>query len=139
MKPAWFLSVTLLLPPSVAVAQTAGDSTGAAELGWVAERFPVGETLTYDAKFGFIKLGRAMMKVMPPDTVRDELTTHFRFLLEANLAGVYRMRDQFDSWVGADDFHSRRYIQEKNEGGRQWTDAYEIFPDSGVYWQQGVD
>ena len=139
MKPAWFLSVTLLLPPSVAVAQTAGDSTGAAGLGWVAERFPVGETLTYDAKFGFIKLGRAMMKVMPPDTVRDELTTHFRFLLEANLAGVYRMRDQFDSWVGADDFHSRRYIQKKNEGGRQWTDAYEIFPDSGVYWQQGVD
>ncbi|MEE8490969.1 MAG: DUF3108 domain-containing protein, partial [Acidimicrobiia bacterium] len=58
---------------------------------------------------------------------------------EANLAGVYRMHDQFDSWVGADDFHSRRYIQEKREGGRQWTDAYEIFPDSGVYWQQGVD
>jgi hypothetical protein len=59
--------------------------------------------------------------------------------MDANLVGVYRMHDQFDSWVGADDFHSRRYVQEKNEGGRQWTDTYEIFPDSGVYWQNGVD
>ena len=41
MKPAWFLSVTLLLPPPAAVAQTAGDSSGAAGRAWMADRFPV--------------------------------------------------------------------------------------------------
>jgi hypothetical protein len=136
VKAGWLVAATLLLP-GAAAGQV--DSTGEAGAPNPAWNFRVGETLVFDAKFGFIKLGRASMQVMPPDSVRNEPTAHFRFLMDANLVGVYRMHDQFDSWVGADDFHSRRYVQEKNEGGRQWTDTYEIFPDSGVYWQNGVD
>lgn len=135
----WVLLLPAVLAvPGTATGQAAADSGGAA-LHPAVRRFPVGETLRFDAKFGFIKLGRASMEVMPPDTVRGESVWHFRFLMNANLAGVYRMHDQFDSWVGTGDFESRRYIQDKDEGGRQWRDAYEIFPDSGVYWQEGVD
>ena len=137
MRGVWLLSILL---PAQVIGQTAGDTTSHAGTVSLAEQFPVGETLVYDAKaFGFINLGRASMEVLPPDTVRNETTWHFRFLLDANLVGVYRMHDVFDSWVGVDDFHSRRYIQQKNEGGKQWTDEYEIFPDSGIYWQNGVD
>ncbi|MCZ6858127.1 MAG: DUF3108 domain-containing protein [Gemmatimonadetes bacterium] len=137
MRGVWLLSILL---PAQVIGQTAGDTTSLAKTVSMAERFPVGEKLVYDAKaFGFIKLGRASMEVLPPDTVRSEATWHFRFLLDANLVGVYRMHDVFDSWVGVDDFHSRRYIQRKNEGGKQWTDEYEIYPDSGIYWQNGVD
>ena len=132
----WLLTILL---PAQAIGQTSGDTTSATMRGALPQRFPVGETMVYDAKaFGVIKLGRASMEVLPPDTVRNETTWHFRFILDANLVGVYRMHDQFDSWVGADDFHSRRYIQQKHEGGRQWMDEYEIYPDSGIYWQNGV-
>ncbi len=137
MRGVWLLAILL---PAQVIGQNAGDTTSAAEGGALPQRFPVGETLVYDAKaFGFINLGRASMEVLPPDTVRNETTWHFRFILDANLVGVYRMHDEFDSWVGADDFHSRRYIQQKHEGGKQWRDEYEIYPDSGIYWQNGVD
>ena len=137
MRGVWLLAILL---PAPAFGQTAGDTSSTTEGGLLARRFPVGETLVYDARaFGLIKLGRASMEVLPPDTVRNETTWHFRFVLDANLVGVYRMHNQFDSWVGVDDFHSRRYIQQKNEGGKQWTDEYEIYPDSGIYWQNGVD
>ena len=112
MRGVWLLSILL---PAQVIGQTAGDTTSFAQTVSMAERFPVGETQVYDAKaFGFINLGRASMEVLPPDTVRNETTWHFRFLLDANLVGVYRMHDQFDSWVGVDDFHSRRYIQQKH-------------------------
>jgi hypothetical protein len=137
MRWAWMLGAALAAP-GAAMGQAPTDSAASA-LHPALRQFPVGETLTYDAKFGFIKLGRAAMEVMPPDTVREKSTWHFRFLLDANLAGVYRMHDRFDSWVGTADFQSRRYVQEKDEGGKQWRDAYEIFPDSGLYWQEGVD
>ncbi len=133
----WLLAILL---PAQAIGQTSGDTTSATMGDALPQRFPVGEIMVYDAKaFGVIKLGRASMEVLPPDTVRNEPTWHFRFILDANVVGVYRMHDQFDSWVGADDFHSRRYVQQKHEGGKQWMDEYEIYPDSGIYWQNGVD
>ena len=137
MRGVWLLTILL---PVQAISQTAGDTASATAGDALPQRFPVGETLVYDAKaFGVLKLGRASMEVLPPDTVRNETTWHFRFTLDANVVGVYRMHDQFDSWVGADDFHSRRYVQQKHEGGKQWMDEYEIYPDSGIYWQNGVD
>jgi hypothetical protein len=133
----WRMALAVTLAPGAALSQTAEDSLPAAPLG--THQFPVGERLLYDAKFGPIRLGAASMEVLPVDTVRGEPATHFRFLINGNLVGVYRMRDQFDSWVGRDDFASRRYIQDKNESGNVAKTEYEIFPDSGIYWQNGVD
>ena len=133
----WCLALAATLLPGAVLGQTVADSLPAASLG--TGRFPVGERLLYDAKFGPIRLGEASMEVLPLDTVRGEPATHFRFLINGNLVGVYRMRDRFDSWVGPDDFASRRYIQDKNESGNVARTEYEIFPDSGTYWENGVD
>ena len=98
----------------------------------------VGERLSYDVKFGIINLGRAELSVAGVDTVRGAPALHLRFLLEGGNF-LYRLHNEWDSWVGLEDFTSRRFIQDHDEGGRQYRNAYEIFPDSGFYRRDGVD
>lgn len=98
----------------------------------------VGERLEYDAKFGILELGRAELLVAGVDTVRGDSALHLRFLIRGGNV-LYRINNEWDSWVGLADFTSRRFVQDHNEGGRQYRNAYEIFPDSGYYRQEGVD
>lgn len=138
----WFIIASLVAAPTVVTAQTNGahrPSDGADPPTRLVDRFPVGETLVYEGKFGFIRLGRAMMRVLEPDTVRGDSTAHFRFLLEAKALGLVRIRDQFDSWVGLDDFESRRFVQYFDEQGKKRENHYEIYPDSGFYRRPDVD
>lgn len=107
--------------------------------GSATEQFVPGETLEFEGRFGPIRLGRAYMEVLGVDSVRGEPTLHFRFRLDANLAGVYRIQNRFDSWVGLEDFLSRRFVQEFNESTQQRTNEYEIYPDSGFYTRPDVD
>ncbi len=102
------------------------------------QRFPVGETLVYDGRFGFIQVGQAAMQVVSVDTIRAVPTLHLAFIIQGGTF-FYRMNDRWDSWVGLSDFASRRYKTDQDEGGRQRYNAYEIFPDSGFYRQAGVD
>jgi hypothetical protein len=98
----------------------------------------VGERLEYDAKFGFVTLGGAELRVAGIDTVRGDSALHIRFVIQGgNL--LYRLHDEWDSWVGLDDFTSRRFIQDQEEGNRRYRNAYEIYPDSGYYRQEGAD
>lgn len=103
------------------------------------DHFAIGETLLFDGRFGLIPLGRASMQIIGVDTVRGEPAVHFRFRLNASLVGVVNIRDRFDSWVGVDDFVSRRFTQDFDEMGKKRQTRYEIFPDSGVYYEAGVD
>lgn len=121
------------------VAAQSNTDTSGTDASRLLDRFPVGETLEFDAKFGLIRLGRAAMQVVGEDVVRGDSTVHFQFVLSANALGIIRLHDVFDSWVGKDDFLSRRFRQKFDEPGQNRETAYEIFPDSGVYWQEGVD
>jgi len=102
------------------------------------ERFPPGETLLYDARFGLLNLGTGMMHVAGVDTVRGVESLHLVFLLQGG-SFFYRINDRMDSWVGLHDFASRRFIQDFHEGNSERYTAFEIFPDSGYYRQEGVD
>ncbi len=104
----------------------------------IAERFPVGETLVYDARFGFINIGQAAMRVLSQDTIRGIPTLHLEFLVQGGTY-MFRLNNRMDSWIGLDDFASRRFIQDNDEMGRKRYNAYEIYPDSGFYRQAGVD
>lgn len=121
-------------------AQVPEDSAAApADSAAVAPgRFPVGETLLYDVRFGLLNLGRGMMHVAGIDTIRGTPAVHVVFVLEGG-SFFYRLHDRMDSWFGLEDFASRRFIQDFHEGGSQRYTAYEIFPDSGYYTENGVD
>ena len=105
----------------------------------LAERFDIGETMLFEGRFGILRLGRAAMRVVGIDTIRGTPTLHFRFQIRVNAAGLYRMDNKFESWVGWDDFFSRRFVQDYHETGQTRTNRYEIYPDSGFYRRPDVD
>lgn len=102
------------------------------------ERFPIGEVLLFDAKLGFITIGKGLMHVKGIDSIRGARALHVVFWLRGGLP-FYTLDNRMDSWFGLDDFQSRRFIQDFHEGGRHRFTAYEIYPDSGYYRQEGVD
>jgi hypothetical protein len=102
------------------------------------DHFAVGETLEYEIKFGFITLGKAMMHVAGIDTVRSTPTLHTVFAMKGGLMSLYRLHDRMDSWIGLDDFASRRFVQDFHEGNSFRYTAWDIYPDSGVYRQEGT-
>lgn len=112
-------------------AQSGGPSS-------LLEHFPPGETLSYEARFGFITIGGAVMQVVGVDTIRTVPTLHIAFVVQGGTF-FYRLNDRMDSWIGLRDFASRRFVQDFDEGGKLRYAAYEIYPDSGFYRQQGVD
>lgn len=129
------LAATVALVPVPAAAQA--DAAAAVPAG-VRPAAWVGEKLEYDVKFGILSLGRAALEVAGVDTVRGAPSLHIQFLLEGG-PFFYRLHNEWDSWVGLDDFASRRFVQDHDEGGKQYRNAYDIFPDSGFYTREGVD
>jgi len=127
----FFLLFTAMLTVATARAQTVPNAAA-------PDRFPVGETLIYDARFGLLNLGEGLMHIAGIDTVRGTPTLHVVFRL---LGGsfFYRLDDRMDSWIELDRFASRRFVQDFHEGNSDRYTAYEIFPDSGFYTQSGVD
>lgn len=103
-----------------------------------ASVFPVGETFVYEAKFGFITLGSGMMHVAGVDTVRGVPSLHVMFVLKGG-GMLYPMHDVMHSWIGIDDFASRRFVQDFHEGSSHRYTAYDIYPDSGYYRSEESD
>ncbi len=131
MRIASFL-VLIMLNASTASAQTA--VTDSAHWASLFED----ETLVYEAKWGFITLGSGMMHTAGIDTVRGTPTMHTIFVLKGG-GFIYKLHYRMDSWIGLDDFASRRFVQDSHEGGNEYYRVYDIFPDSGYYTQEGVD
>jgi len=103
-----------------------------------AVTFPVGERLTFSAKYGIFSVGNAVMEVVGLDTVRNTETVHIRFRISGG-ALWYHLDQTIESWVGRHDFRSRRFSSIQDEGDRHRERRYEIFPDSGFYREEGRD
>jgi len=130
----YLLTLVAACSPAVALA---AQTDRAAEEG-AAASFQVGETLVYEAKFGFITLGSGMMHVAGVDTIRGVPSLHVTFVLKGG-GMLFPMHDQMDSWIGIDDFTSRRFIQDFHEGSNHRYTAFEIYPDSGYYTREDSD
>ena len=115
-----------------------GAQTEAEPILSVGDRFPTGETLVYEARYGIFTIGKAMLHVAGIDTVRGAPSLHVVFVLKGGIP-LYRLYDRMDSWFGIADFSSRRFIQDFHEGGSDRHTEYEIFPDSGFFTEGGVD
>jgi hypothetical protein len=92
----------------------------------------VGERTEYDVKFGPIKVGSGSMEVAGREMLRGEPVWHTVFRIKGGTF-FYKVDDRMESWFTRDDLSTLRYIQDINEGRRDRTRNYEIFPDRSVY------
>src|SRR5207237_2631922 len=100
--------------------------------------FPIGERLTFSAKYGIFNVGSATMEVMGIDTVHNVETVHIRFRISGG-ALWYHLDQTIESWVGRYDFRSRRFSSVQDERDKHRESRYDFFPDSGFYREEGPD
>lgn len=98
--------------------------------------FDTGERLTYDVRFGGIKVGTGRMEVMGTTDVRGRETWHTRFTVKGGIP-FYKVNDRLESWIDTRTFESLRFVQDLEEGSRDKERYYEIFPEKATYSERG--
>ena len=96
----------------------------------------VGERLTYDVKFGALRVGTGAMEVTGVDAVRGRDAWHTVFTIKGGVP-LYRVDDRMESWIDTASFTSLRFHQESNEGRRHRTKRIEFYPERGMYVEEG--
>ena len=120
--------------PLAAQAPLAAQPPAAAAVRPLA--FGIGETMVYDVKFGLFNVGTARMEVVGLDTMRGRKVWHTKLEITGGIPG-YRVHDVLESWIDVETFNSLRHRQETVEGKRERTKIYDIYPERGVYREQG--
>jgi len=79
--------------------------------------FEPGERLSYDVRYGPMRLGRMELYTLEPDTIGDETCYHFAAALATNpsFAAVFEARYEFESWVRRTDFTTLRSYKNTEE------------------------
>lgn len=98
--------------------------------------FGVGERMRYEVRFGALKVGEGSMEVLDVSTIRGEQAWHTRFRVRGGVP-FYRVNDVLESWIHVDDFHSLRFVQDLEEGGKSRERRFEIFPERATYAENG--
>ena len=105
-------------------------------LASVAMPFRAGEKFTYDASFGFIRVGRGTIELSGFDTVRSRLA--WRATLTVNGGPpLYKVRDSTISWFDVRTLSSLRYVQHLREGSYKADRQFEIYPERSTYIKNG--
>lgn len=102
----------------------------------LSKTLTVGERLTYDVKFGPLKVGRASMEVLGIEEVRGRHAWHTRFVVNGGTF-FFRVNDVLESWIDVETFSSLRFRQQLSEGSRDRLYDYEIYPESAIYIEKG--
>ncbi len=136
------LAVALVLTPLLASGETRTSAIERAErkaatdsTKTVAAMF-VGERLTYDVKFGALKVGTGAMEITGVDTVRGRDAWHTVFTIKGGVP-LYKVDDRMESWIDTTSFTSLRFASETHEGRRHRTKRVELYPERGVYVEEG--
>ena len=114
---------------------TVADSTKAATTTVTA--MLVGERLTYDVRFGALKVGTGAMEVRAVEEVRGRDAWHTVFTIKGGVP-LYKVDDRMESWIDTASFTSLRFVQEMNEGRRHRTKRIELYPERGIYVEEGA-
>jgi hypothetical protein len=116
--------------PAAAVTPVAPASGAAAER--MAVPFGPGERLTYEVRFGVLRVGSGTMEVAGVTTVRGREAYHTRFTVRGGTF-FYKVNDLLESWFDTRSLASLRFTLDQNEGRRDRERRYEIFPDRQTY------
>lgn len=94
--------------------------------------FETGESLTYDVRFGAVKVGTGRMRVIGQEEIRGRNAWHVRFTITGGTF-FYKVNDVNESWMDVQTLNSLRFVQDLNQGSRDRERRYEIYPDRAVY------
>lgn len=125
------MALALGTPAREAIAQplaTAADTGSRVPFGR-------GELLRYDVRFGKLKVGEGSMEVIDTEVIRGRDAWHTRFRIRGGIP-FYRVDDMLESWIDREHFHSLRFVQDLEEGGRLRERRYEMYPERKAY-QEG--
>ena len=111
-------------------AQTSDTVTASAPVYPVP--FAIGERATYEVHFGKLKVGTGTMEVLGVEDIRGRASWHTRFRIRGGIP-FYRVDDVLESWIDREHFHSLRFVQDLEEGGKVRERRFEIFPDRQVF------
>lgn len=142
MKRSLICSVAVLASATTSVwAQSPGTSPTTAAQTVVASEvkpakvpFGAGERMEYDVRFGSIRVGTAQMEVVGLDNLRGRSAWHTAFWVRGGNF-LYRVNDVYESWMDAETLSSLRFVQELEEGGKEVSRRFEIYPDRAVFVQ----
>ena len=98
--------------------------------------FETGEKLTFDVRFGGIKVGTGRMEVVGLQNVRGREAWHTRFTVKGGIP-FYKVNDRLESWIDTRTFESLRFVQDLEEGSRDKERNYEIYPERKTYTEAG--
>lgn len=139
----WMALALSALAGAVAIRPASGQgavSTLAASLPALQPRkvvpFDTGERLTYDVRFGGIKVGTGRMEVVGTQDVRGREAWHTRFTVTGGIP-FYKVNDRLESWIDTRTFESLRFVQNLEEGSRDKDRHFEIYPERATYTEKG--
>jgi hypothetical protein len=140
----WWIAVALALLTSIVAARQVSAQGTAATVAAVfpdmqprmAVPFDQGEKLTFDVRFGGIKVGTGRMEVLGTTDVRGREAWHTRFTVKGGIP-LYKVNDRLESWIDTRTFESLRFVQDLEEGRRDRERFYEIFPERSTYSEKG--
>jgi len=119
-----------LLAAAIVGATALGDAS--AQSTPAAVPFELGESLTYDVRFGAVKVGTGRMRVIGQEDVRGRTAWRVRFSVSGGTF-FYKVDDVNESWMDVETLNSLRFVQDLNQGSRDRERRYEIFPERAVY------
>lgn len=126
------ISLTYLLSTVLAVTISAQNDIDARQVGRALVPFSVGERLIYDVRFGPLRVGTGAMRVEGVESIRGIEAWHTVFSVKGGTF-FYKVDDRFESWFDTKSLASLRHVQDIDEGKRERTRTFEIFPERGVY------
>jgi hypothetical protein len=97
-----------------------------------ARPFAPGELLTYDVRFGSVKVGTGTMEVRALTKVRGRPAYHTIFRAQGSIP-LFKVDDRFESWFAADDFSSLRFYKDQEEGFKERSARFDIFPERATF------
>lgn len=115
-----------------ALAQPVGAQASVPSARQAPVPFLTGENLTYDVRFGAIKVGTARMRVMGIEPIRDRQAWHVKFTLSGGTI-FYQVDDVYESWMDVVTLNSLRYVQDTDQGSRERKRQFEIFPERAIF------
>lgn len=119
-------------PASAQLAAAQTSPASSAESRRAEVPFAVGEQLTYDLRFGVLKVGTGRMRVVSQEPVRGHLAWRVRFSVTGGTF-FYRVNDVYESWMDVVTLNSLRYEQDLSQGSRDRERSFEMFPERATY------